>query len=124
MRIWALRATAAEPATMASRIIRKTEISSVQAKEEEVKQRTSTLAKVIRASRAMITTVSQSSMRSERGSSGCEGVSAAPFSVGGDDMDAGSQKITHGGGDGVTELPRRRVPGGRKGGGVGKRVGL
>jgi hypothetical protein len=32
-----LRATAAEPATRASTIIRKTEISSVQAKEELVK---------------------------------------------------------------------------------------
>jgi hypothetical protein len=32
-----LRATAAEPATRASKIIRKTEISSVQAKEELVK---------------------------------------------------------------------------------------
>ena len=37
MRIWRSRATAAEPATMDSRIIRKTENSSVQANDESVK---------------------------------------------------------------------------------------
>ena len=37
MRMWRSRATAAEPATIASRIIRNTENSSVQAKEESVK---------------------------------------------------------------------------------------
>ena len=37
MRIWRLRATAAEPATSASTIIRNTENSSVQAKDWSVK---------------------------------------------------------------------------------------
>jgi len=37
MRIWRLRATEAEPATSASTIIRKTENSSVQAKDWSVK---------------------------------------------------------------------------------------
>ena len=40
-----------------------------------------------------MTTVSQSSMRSERGSSGWEGVSAAPFSVGGMTWTRGVRKL-------------------------------